>query len=254
MERWERAQLWAPLAALGAVALGVLLTPLREATSASNLAFVFLAFTIVVAELGGALPALVAALVSAMSLNFFLTEPYLALSISKTDDLIAFVALAACGLIAAAFGSRRERWSRAAGRAHEEITLLRRLVDQVRGRAALDRVLGDLARVFRLGAVVLRDADGRVVAVTPPEAGTSARPETEITLDSPLPAAATLHRFGSRGLRLPEGGGRLRLETNRGPMELDLWEGDPRGFDIDQWRTLQIAVAILGLRLPRAPA
>ena len=254
MERWERTQLWAPLAALGAVALGVLLTPLREATSASNLAFVFLAFTIVVAELGGALPALVAALVSAMSLNFFLTEPYLTLSISKTDDLIAFVALAACGLIAAAFGSRRERWSRAAGRAHEEITLLRRLVDQVRGRAALDRVLGDLARVFRLGAVVLRDADGRVVAVTPPEAGTSARPETEITLDSSLPAAATLHRFGSRGLRLPEGGGRLRLETNRGPMELDLWEGDPRGFDIDQWRTLQIALAILGLRLPRAPA
>jgi hypothetical protein len=36
-------------------------------------------------------------------------------------------------------------------------------------------------------------------------------------------------------------------------MELDLWEADPRGLDIDQWRTLQIAVAILELRLPRAP-
>jgi K+-sensing histidine kinase KdpD len=253
MDRWERTQIWAPLAALGAMAIGVALIPLREATSASNLAFVFLAFTIVMAELGGALPALVAALVSAMSLNFFLTEPYLTLAISKTDDLIAFVALAACGLIAAAFGSRRARWSGAAGRAHEEITLLRRLVDQVRGRAALDRVLGDLARVFGLGAMVLRDVNGRVVAVTPPEAGTSSRPEAEITLESPLPAAATVHRFGSRGLRLPEGGGRLRLETNRGPMELDLWEGDSRGLDIDQWRTLQIAVAILELRLPRAP-
>jgi hypothetical protein len=101
--------------------------------------------------------------------------------------------------------------------------------------------------------MVLRDANGRVVAVTPPEAGASSRPEAEITLESPLPASATVHRFGSRGLRLPEGGGRLRLETNRGPMELDLWEGDPRGLDIDQWRTLQIAVAILELRLPRAP-
>jgi hypothetical protein len=253
MDRWERTQVWAPLAALGAMAIGAALIPLREVTSASNLAFVFMAFTIIMAELGGALPALVAALVSAMSLNFFLTEPYLTLEISKTDDLIAFVALAACGLIAAAFGSRRARWSGAAGRAHEEITLLRRLVDQVRGRAALDRVLGDLARVFGLGAIVLRDGNGRVVAVTPPEAGTSSRPEAEITLESPLPAAATVHRFGSRGLRLPEGGGRLRLETNRGPMELDLWEGDPRGLDIDQWRTLQIAVAILELRLPRAP-
>jgi hypothetical protein len=37
-------------------------------------------------------------------------------------------------------------------------------------------------------------------------------------------------------------------------MELDLWEGDPRGLDLDQWRTLLIAVAILGLRMPHAPA
>ena len=116
MDRWERTQVWAPLAALGAMAIGIALIPLREATSASNLAFVFMAFTIVMAELGGALSALVAALVSAMSLNFFLTEPYLTLAISKTDDLIAFLALAGCGLIAAAFGARRERWSRAARR------------------------------------------------------------------------------------------------------------------------------------------
>jgi len=206
------------------------------------------------AELGGALPALVAALVSAMSLNFFLTEPYLTLAISKTDDLIAFLALAGCGLIAAAFGARRERWSRAARRAHEELTTLRRLVDQVRGQAPLDRVLGDLSRVFGFRAVALRDPSGRVIAVAPPEAGVSGRPDVEISLDSALPAGATYHRFGPEGLRLPEGGGRLRLETDRGPMELDLWEGNPRGLDLDQWRTLLIAVAILGLRMPRAPA
>ncbi len=251
MDRWERTQVWAPLAALGAMAIGIALIPLREATSASNLAFVFMAFTIVMAELGGALSALVAALVSAMSLNFFLTEPYLTLAISKTDDLIAFLALAGCGLIAAAFGARRERWSRAARRAHEELTTLRRLVDQVRG---LDRVLGDLSRVFGFRAVALRDPSGRVIAVAPPEAGVSVRPDVEISLDSALPAGATYHRFGPEGLRLPEGGGRLRLETDRGPMELDLWEGNPRGLDLDQWRTLLIAVAILGLRMPRAPA
>jgi len=254
MDRWERTQVWAPVAALGAMAIGVALIPLREATSASNLAFVFMAFTIIMAELGGALPALVAALVSAMSLNFFLTEPYLTLSISKVDDLIAFLALAGCGLIAAAFGSRRERWSRTARRAHEELTTLRHLVDQVRGQARLDRVLGDLSRVFGFRALALRDPSGRVIAVSPSEAGGSPRPEVEISLDSPLPDGVTHHRFGPEGLRLPEGGGRLRLETDRGPMELDLWEGDPRGLDLDQWRTLLIAVAILGLRLPRAPA
>ena len=254
MDRWERTQVWAPLAALGAMAIGVALIPLREATSASNLAFVFMAFTIVMAELGGALAALVAALVSAMSLNFFLTEPYLTLAISKTDDLIAFLALAGCGLIAAAFGSRRERWSRSARRAHEELTVLRQLVDQVRGQIRLDRVLGDLSRVFGFRAMALRDLGGRMIAGFPPEAGASPRPDVEISLDSPLPAGVTHHRFGPEGLRLPEGGGRLRLETDRGPMELDLWEGDPRGLDLDQWRTLLIAVAILGFRMSRAPA
>ena len=49
MDRWERTQVWAPLAALGAMAIGIALIPLREATSASNLAFVFMAFTIVMA-------------------------------------------------------------------------------------------------------------------------------------------------------------------------------------------------------------
>ena len=40
----------------------------------------FVAFVIVVAEFGGRTAALAAAVVSAMSLNFFLTEPYLTLS------------------------------------------------------------------------------------------------------------------------------------------------------------------------------
>src|SRR5882724_2087650 len=144
MDRWERTQVWAPLAALGAMAIGIALIPLREATSASNLAFVFMAFTIVMAELGGALPALVAALVSAMSLNFFLTEPYLTLAISKTDDLIAFLALAGCGLIAAAFGRRRERLSEVAGRADQELATLSRFVDRARGGRSIESQLQDL--------------------------------------------------------------------------------------------------------------
>src|SRR6266436_10389623 len=120
---------WVITGALGSMALGVALIPLRSVVAASNLAFVFLAFTIVVAELGGRGPALVTALVSAMSLNFFLTEPYLTLAISKPDDVVAFVALAACGLIAAAFGSRRERLSEVVSRADRELVILTRLLE-----------------------------------------------------------------------------------------------------------------------------
>src|SRR5258706_13470062 len=81
MDRWERTQVWAPLAALGAMAIGIALIPLREATSASNLAFVFMAFTIVMAELGGAFAPPGAPLGSALGLNLLLTRPYLQLAI-----------------------------------------------------------------------------------------------------------------------------------------------------------------------------
>src|SRR6266536_5227053 len=109
MKAQDEIRVWVVAGAAGAMVLSIVLIPLRTLTAASNLAFVFLAFTIGVAELGVRPAALVTAIVSAMSLNFFLAEPYLTLTIIKPDDVIAFVALAVCGLIAAAFGKRRER-------------------------------------------------------------------------------------------------------------------------------------------------
>lgn len=252
MARENRIGVWLPLGALGAMGLGVVLIPLRSATSASNLAFVFIAFTIVVAELGGRIPALVTAIVSAMSLNFFLTKPYLTLTIDKTDDVVAFVALAGCGLIAAAFGTRRERLSEAAGRAAQELEVLRRLVAQVRAGAPLDGILEDLRSALGFGVLVLRDEGGSILAAAPAGAAPATLPPVEIALDSLLPAGETHFRFGRRGLRVPETGGRLRLETDQGRLSLDFWEGDAEGLDLDQWRTFSIAVSILGLRFASA--
>ena len=55
------------MGALGSLTLGAVLVPLRSHLAASNLAFVFIAFTIVVAELGGRVAALVTALCRAMT-------------------------------------------------------------------------------------------------------------------------------------------------------------------------------------------
>ena len=107
MNHSDRGPVWFVIGVGAAVALGVALTPLRTTVSASTLAFVFIALTIIVAEMGGRGPGLATAVVSALSLNFFLTEPYLSLEIHKPGDIAAFLALAACGLIAAAFGKRR---------------------------------------------------------------------------------------------------------------------------------------------------
>ncbi len=55
----DRSRFWIPAGILGAIAIGVVLVPLRTLTSASNLAFVFIAYTVIVAEFGGRTAALV---------------------------------------------------------------------------------------------------------------------------------------------------------------------------------------------------
>lgn len=250
MRREDESRVWMVAGALGSMALGVVLIPLRAWTSASNLAFVFLVLTIIVAELGGRAAGLVTALVAAISLNFFLTEPYLRLTISKPDDVVAFFALAGCGLIAAAFGRRRERWSELAGREGKDLDVVKRLVEQLQGGTPLEEILGDVKRSFGLSAIVLRDAGDHVLAAAPPGAAPPV-PEAQLTLDTLMPANETRIRFGSRGLRLPERGGRLSPRTDRGAMSLDLWEGDTQGFGLDEGRTLTIVASILEMELSR---
>src|SRR5262245_42112917 len=250
----DRGRFWIPTGVLGAMALGMVLIPVRTLTSASNLAFVFVAFVIVVAEFGGRTAALVAAVVSAMSLNFFLTEPYLTLTMSKTDDVIAFAAMAACGIIAAAFGSRRERSSQTAIRAREDLLALRRVLKPLETAAGLAAALEQLRQAFGLRRVVLCDADGRTVAAAPGGTEFSARGEAELNPDTLFAFGEARHRFGDRGLRLPEGGGWLRVPTERGTMTLHMWEGEAHGLDHDARQALAIAASMLGVALGRGHA
>lgn len=247
----NEARVWIVTGAVGAMVLGIVLIPLRTLTVAANLAFVFVAFTIIVAELGGRQAALVTAVVSAMSLNFFLTEPYLTLTISKPDDVIAFLALATCGLIAAAFGRRRERLLEVAGRASKELAVLSRLVEQLREGIPLDEALGGLKGSFELGALVLRGPDARIIAASPIGSGSTLVAEAELAPDTLFPSEETRLQFGHRGLRLPEAGGRLRLRTDRGFLSLELWGGDGQGLSLDESRTLAIAASILALEVSR---
>jgi two-component system sensor histidine kinase KdpD len=247
MRRADDIRVWMVTGALGSMALAIVLIPLRTVVAASNLAFAFMAFTIIVAELGGRGPALVTALVAAMSLNFFLTEPYLTLAISKTDDVIAFFALAGCGLIAAAFGRRRERLSEAVGRADRELAILSRFVERARSGRPLDGQLQDLRAEFDLGGLVLREASGRVLAAAPSDAGSRSTPRLALSSDTLFAVDDDGPRIGVNGMRLPEGGGRLTLQTVRGAVSLDLWEGNDHGFGQDESRTLAIAVSLLGL-------
>ena len=251
MGKQDDGLMWMVAGGFGSIMLAVVLIPLRTVTPASNLAFAFLALTIVVAELGGRSAAFVTALVSGMSLNFFLTEPYLSLTIEKRDDVIAFLALLGCGLIAAWFGRRRARASEVARRGRTELDVLKKVADKVAAGAPLDEILGDVRTSFGLGALVVRDADGRILGAAPIGAPPSSTPTTQLTPETLLPSDARRLRYGVRGLRLPDGGGRVVLGTGRDAASLDLWEGDTEGLALDESRTLAITASILGLHLSR---
>ena len=252
MARQDSESLWIAIGALGAMALGVVLIPFRTLTSASNLAFGFLVLTIVVAEVGGRTAGLATAVVSALSLNFFLTEPYLTLTINRPDDIVAFVALAVSGLIAAAFGRRRARSSEMLGRARDDIDALDRLAGSLTRERRWKRCSRISGVRFGSAALVLRRADDRVVAAAP--ADYAARPTPAATLDPrTLLSDERDHRLGRRGFRLPEGGGRLRLAGDPEPLWLDLWEGDEEGLSGDEQRALVVAAAMLRLALRPEP-
>ena len=122
---------------------------------------------------------------SALSLNFFLTQPYLTLTIERTDDVVAFVALAVSGLVAAAFGQRRARSSELVRRAREGLEALDQTAENLVQAVPLEKVLEGLRRPFRLEGLVLRHIDGRVVCSAPP--GQVNRAAPAVTLEPAPP-------------------------------------------------------------------
>ena len=114
--------------------------------------------------------------------------------------------------------------------------------------------VAELVRAFALQAVALRDRSGRMVAVTSAGDGpVPPAPETEIDLDTLLAKGASSRvTFGTRGLRLPDTGGRIVLRHDRAPVgTLDLWEGTEAGFDADQAAALSIIARLFAAELGR---
>ena len=235
--------------ALGAIALALVMMPLREHTSASNLGYAFLVLTLVVAEAGGRGPGLVTAFMSALSLNFFLTAPYLTLVIDDPDDIVAFLALAASGLIAPRSASggngRRRRPAGPAGRSTPcgaWSPTSRRTSDST-GCSTSSGKASASAAWWCATPPGTRLPRARP-APRPPPGSSSTRTACS-------PSTTRRHRWNRGGFRLPEDGGRVALRSERGHFWLDLWEGDPEGLDAYDRQALTVAAAILAREISR---
>jgi K+-sensing histidine kinase KdpD len=236
---------------LAAILLGVALTPLRGLTTASNLAFVFIALTVVVAELGGRGAALATALVSSLSLDFFLTQPYLRLAIEDKQDVIAFVGLAVCGLIAAALASQRRGRLAALAQIARQRELLHaalRLSESTSpGGSDLAALLARVPQAVPVAAAVLRDERGQVLAAAHPADAARATPGIVLELAGLRPVGETAEQ-SSWDLALPREGGRLGLTLGgRSFGWLDVW-GDGRAAGVEARRALSDLARLLALQ------
>jgi hypothetical protein len=239
---------------IGAILLGLALAPLRDFTTASNFTFPFMMLTIAMAELGGARATVATALTSALSFDFFLTRPYLRLTIEGKHDIIAFVGLAACGLTAAAFSSRRDRRRAASSAVRRDLDLLHAALVRAEEAGPIEPALGqvlDMARTaLPVSALVARDRDDRVVAASgiPPE---TVAPRQSLRSDLLLADDLDARELTWRSAPLPTDGGRLALTAGNRPVGwLDVW-GDASPASVEARRTLSDVGRLVSTLLAR---
>ncbi len=129
------------VAALGPIVVASLLVLVRDHMARSNAALVFVIVVVLAAALGGRWAGVTAAVVSAMSYDFFLTRPYGSLKIDDGEDIVATVLLLAVGLIVGEVVVWAHRGHRQKKRGQDEITRLHRVAEQVAAGARAEEVL-----------------------------------------------------------------------------------------------------------------
>jgi hypothetical protein len=234
-----------------AIAIGAALTPLRELTPASNFTFVFLVLTIVAGEMGGRGAGLLTAVASALSLDFFLTRPYLRLSMENKHDVVAFLGLGLCGLVAAGLAARRRERIRGLESAlahHAVVAAALAEWDPAQPAAPqLRATLGRALDAFPLSTAVIRDEADRLLA----SAGAAPPSAPELVLEGESLLAGTTDRWAPN-LALPPGGGRIPLRAgSRRVGWLEVW-GDGTPASVESRRGLTELARLLGLLLSSA--
>lgn len=129
------------VAALGPIIVASLLVLVRDETASANTALVLVIVVVVAAALGGRWPAITAAVVSAISFDFFLTRPYGSLKIDDADDIVAAILLLAVGLIVGEVVVWARRGYRQSRRGRDEIARLHRVAELVAAGRNADDVL-----------------------------------------------------------------------------------------------------------------
>ncbi|MCU1472973.1 ATP-binding protein [Amnibacterium sp.] len=182
------------LAVVGGPLLSLLLVALRSADSLTADVLAYQLLVVVVALVGGALPALFAAVLSGLTLDFLFVSPIYQVSIARPVHLVALVLYVVNALLVSLVVDQAARRTRAARRSATESEVLASVAGGViRGQDALHALVARTREAFRLRGARL-SAGGRTLAEDGETDGDAARVPVgdgaELELFGPeLPAA-----------------------------------------------------------------
>jgi K+-sensing histidine kinase KdpD len=181
------------LTIVGLPLLTAVLLPLQGRLAVGSFLLIYLLAVVVIAVLGGAWPALLAAVTSFLLVNWFLTPPYYTLAVANRDtavDLVAFVLVAVLVSVAVELGARARQ---AAERQSVESRLLSELGTVEIGDESVTTVLGRVRALFTMDAVALRNASPDDASLL---ASVGGETRGEPTLRAPAPGGLELVAWG----------------------------------------------------------
>ena len=152
---------------LGLPLLTVMLSQLRSNVSLSSDLLIYLLFVVVVAAVGGAMPALVAAVTATLLVNWFFTPPIHTWTIARGSDVLALLVYLGTAAIVSTLVSIAAHRSAEASRANREAETLAAVAGGVVETDPLPELMSHLREVFGLAGVsLLRSVDERWIAET----------------------------------------------------------------------------------------
>ncbi|MBF4636184.1 sensor histidine kinase KdpD [Agreia pratensis] len=162
-----------------------LLVTLRSDESITSDVLTFQLLVVLVALVGGIWPALFAALLSGLTLDFFFVSPLYTVSVGEPLHLLALALYVVNAVLVSVVVDTAARRSRQARRAAAESELLASIAGSVlRGQDALQALVDRTREAFRLNEVRLKALDGSILASSTmsdyeAEAGFETATETE---------------------------------------------------------------------------